>query len=193
MVYVRDDESSLRNLVQSDPDLAYDWLSAQISDEHDWHYQFHSVARTAVSALRDHHRRRLLELMPNEWWYAEMVHDLVRGETFEDLYRMLLESSKDALHLAPLGEKPDPTWCAKAKLALARGYTPEQVARAAYVRQYISLHKEAEHWNAWKDAFNSLRGCPDIALRLVADAGSEYAAEQLASVADRRRNFAGEF
>jgi hypothetical protein len=193
IVLVADDEPKLRELVQADRAIAFDWLAARLSNG-DLHIaELHSVAHAATEVLDDDQRAALLERVEDSWRHEDLVMLLVRGPGAPSLYRAFLASDRRRLHLTPLRGRPNEEWLAKARVALQVGYTPTEVVNAAYAGGHSWEGSEAEMWAGWMAAFERLRANADAEIREVAQVGHDYASERRNAALLSERRFRDEY
>ena len=87
--------------------------------------------------------------------------------------------------LAPLRGKPGPGWPEKALLALAAGYVPVDLARAAFLTHYTFSGPESALWREWEVAFAEMSSHRDPSIREIGERG-RASARQLIDDAERR-------
>jgi hypothetical protein len=118
------------------------------------------LVETAISVLNAEQRRAVLKEVAAEDWTHDLIASIVANDV--DLYRALLKDTRlRNYHLSPLHSQPDDKWVPKALEALAAGYAPEQIAKAALgsVSGYSGL--ESAMWGEWMDQFEWLKERPD--------------------------------
>ena len=99
------------------------------------------------------HRLRLAAVRQGS---ADIILDVWR--TASDLYRVLLGIERPArFHLAPLTGQPDgEAWRATALLALASGFTTEDIVQTGLGRSYSWSGRESAMWAGWRRSFEVL-------------------------------------
>lgn len=186
-----DEELWLQEILLHAPDLAFDWLRAQLSgDEGRSPLLVHgpSPASTAIRALDSSRRTRLLQELSAESFSDSLVSHLV-GES-PDLYRKLLSRSDlSKHHLAPLaGKPPDDPWIALARIALDAGYPPQEVAEVAF-HPFHAFSPTVEHYTKWETAFRALSTATDPGLTEVAHHGLRQALRLVSEAREEERQF----
>jgi hypothetical protein len=138
---------------EADPDLARDWLAARLGDESaSTLWQEHDTARAAYTALTTEQRVELLGHVPEGGWWNRAVRNLV-GEDPVVYRHLLAERHLWRHHLAPLRGWPSDAWASMARLAIDRGYSPEEVAEATHGAFRTC---DSDYWARWVEAFKGL-------------------------------------
>lgn len=178
----------LGEILRNDPELAFDWLDMHLRDRPEsLFFDEKSPAGRALEALSRTRRRELLDHRNLGKVQAEVVGALVGDEL--SLYEELLDRPELAMHhLAPLEGKPDDSWCQKAKLALSRGKSVEDVVASALGTRFGWSGYESDHWRTWEDAFQRLEQLDDEELKAVGRAGREYYAQLRRQAEHRERD-----
>lgn len=186
-----DEELWLQEVLLQSPDLALEWLVAQLAggaEGRPFPDGQHGAVAAAVRALDPPHRTRLLQELAPEALSESLLSRLV-GESPE-LYRQLLRRSDlRKHHLAPLaGKLPDEQWIALARLALEAGYTPLDVAEASF--HFLSgWGPSVQLYAKWETAFLDLATVEDPVLKEVARHGLREAERLVSEERDAERRF----
>ncbi len=179
----------LSEVFRSDPQIAYEWLRARLRDGSDLDEPSHDrIVHAAVGALNIESRRSLLRELPDDYRMAELIGLLVNNHL--DLYRELLsiERLRD-FHLIPLAGNPEGVWLDKARLALAEGYRPEQLAGAVHEYPLVITWtgSEAAMWQEWVERFEPLCSHADESIRQIGIAGRNWAQLAMERARERER------
>lgn len=135
--------------LSGDPVLAYDWLGNQLRASRGWWHRLsfgHDVAAMAIGALSTDQRLDILDKVPPQFDWGDLVSLLV-GKDLAMYGRLLDAPDKRVLHLAPLRRGPHPAWSDKAVLALRAGIAPAKIAHEALMGGGYSIAgSRAAHW-----------------------------------------------
>lgn len=152
----------LGRILASDQDLAFEWLAKQLTTSPTPRPLEDSPTKMAIDSLDEHLRIRLLpHLQPK--WLPHQTTAMIVG-TNPAVYRALLkDQTLQDLHLAPLEgylerdkKGMDEDWTIRVKMALERGYTPDQIARATFPTSFGWEGPESQMWESWIPAFQAL-------------------------------------
>jgi hypothetical protein len=117
-----------------------------------------------------------LATVPNKWGMREFVAHLVGDDTH--VFRALLDRQDLAdLHLAPLAGAPAQTWPEKASLAVAAGYSPDEVGAAAFEASMTWMGNESVMWKGFEEKFSAYLSHEDNQVREAAAAVVRFARE----------------
>lgn len=160
----------LGEIFEAHPDLAYEWLKFLISQSNDV-VGFHQLelAEKSVAALDQAQRIAIMGLITPGHSFADLLPKLVGDD--DTVYRKLLNSDTlSYYHLRPLQGPPDDAakWATKAALALAKGYSEEEIAQAAYPQSWSWSGPESSMWVSWKEAFLPLTTHQNAQIRNIA-------------------------
>ena len=161
----------------NDSELAYDWLMNFLQDEVSDTYKYERALRAAFSALDLEAKKSIMEIIPPNLSYGELVHNLIGNDL--ELYGLLLNETRLQLfHLVPLTWQDRETWVEKAKLALKAGYSTNDIAHAAYgfpIRSISWTGKESLVRKEWLERFESLCSHEDERIRAIGAVGKAEA------------------
>jgi len=175
----------LSEILLTDPPLAFDWLSKQLSEGHFDYLRLDRLFKEIVTSLDVESRRRILHQIPLTIDTREMIRDVV-GDNL-DMYRELLTTAHlEPYHLAPLGGHPIGAWVEKALLAHEAGHNPERIAGACFSFGMAWSGNESAMWQQWIDEFAELCNHHDGRVRVAGETGRSYALER------QRQALAGE-
>jgi len=163
----------LWHALKTDPSLLEDWTREWIARNVSANGSFlPHEAMDAIRALPLPARLRLLEAVPDStrnFFWGDLISALVGNaeETVELLFSRpsLVDYGRNAL-----AGFPDEAWAKKAVIAHQSGMSPDEVAGACLAGMSSWRGNESEHWDQYVDAFERLRGEPD--LKAIADAGA---------------------
>ena len=145
----------LGEILLKNRDLAADWLVSKFG-QHDRigaSWKVERIAVKIVSALDLGQRAGVLAAVCPSQHAEGLVKHLVADDL--ELYRDLLRNERlERFHLSPLAGKPEgAAWRAKALLALEKGFTIEDIVRAALGRSHSWSGLESEMWAGWRRSF----------------------------------------
>ncbi len=186
------DRHWLIEVLGADPELAYHWLQTRFADEDpDFFGVTHErVIEAAVSGLSKEARRALLLQIPDSdrYGFVEVVTPLINGHPA--LYRDLLSNEQLRwFHLTPLAGTPEGEWLEKALMAVEAGYSPNDIARAAYSPRGFTFQRgnESAMWSEWVEHFERLCAHDDERLRRIGEAGKAQVSHLLEEARRRER------
>jgi hypothetical protein len=131
----------------------------------------------AVSVLSRERRLSILSAVRPGSMHNLLVSLLVGDDL--DLYRRFLEDEElSSVHLWPLNGRPTGLWPEKAKLALAAGFSADEVAYAAYGGILSWSGLQSVMWDGWAEQFAELCSHEDVGVRAAAEIGREYARQR---------------
>jgi hypothetical protein len=173
----------LSGVLQDDTELAYGWLLSLLGDESISMRSFDRSIPVAVKALDFESKKKLLETLADDYTYGELVSHLVGNDL--NLYNELLDNKKlQDLHLVPLVWHEGSEWVEKAKLALDKGYSTEDIVSACYgfpMKVVTWWGPESARRKEWVDRFSELFSNPDERIRKIGEigkAGAELALQR---------------
>ena len=161
------EEYWLGEILSKNNRLAEDWLLSKFGrhDQNSESWRVEEIAVKIVPGLDSRQRARVLAALRSDCHAEKLVKHLVADDV--DLYRDLLKIERHArFRLTPLTGKPEgEAWRAKALLALAKGFTTDEIAQAALGRSYSWSGLESDMWVGWRRSFEALLDDPhqDIA------------------------------
>jgi hypothetical protein len=176
-----EEDYTLQAIFASDPSIAYDWLARRVGNSaaptNAWKED--EPFATATGLLSVAQRRNLIGGLTRDTWPREIVSLLVGGDP--TLYQMLLDRPDLAVHhLEPLQGDPDAAWIALARVAVAAGFTPGEVARAARGVMWSWEGNESDMWSRWVALFQPLASdYSDTLAQKIGEAGLNEAQEYL--------------
>lgn len=162
-------EDFLGTILKSDTTLTLEWLFRRI-DRGPYRYNLATKeVKVAVSGLNFEQKRAVLQhVNGDEWTHAEIIAGIVGSDL--EVYKLLLEDDRlKKRHLAPLSGHPVGDWVDKATLAIAFGYSPEDVADATVCHDNSWVGEISNMWQRWIDEFDRLATHEDMRIRSVAD------------------------
>lgn len=177
VVRCKEDKPWLSEALGRDRQLAFGWLKGRLKEKDPWYHALNGPAHTALGKLHSADRIRLLDFIDKEFRDGEFLARLI-GDDLELYQRLLSRDDLKAFQLSPLEGYPMGCWQDKAKLALAAGYEPRQVASAAMSGVQGGNRKLSLQSQNWLSSFEELRSGHDD-LREVAECGIEIARRRL--------------
>jgi hypothetical protein len=184
-------ESSLAQVLEKDPDLAFEWLRARIAassiprglDD------ARSPLRRALATLDRSQREGLLaNLVPIPDLRRMLLH-LVGKDL--DLYRQLLgRADLRDYHLVPLQGFPDPQWIPLALAAARAGWAEREIANAALRSPHAYSGVGLEYWTRWHRSFEALGADSHEEIRAIGKAGQELAEPMIKAASKEERRIA---
>jgi hypothetical protein len=171
-----------------DASVAHDWLIARIEAEPgSFPYHRFETVQSAIQGLSVDEELSVLDrlsLDPDsvDW---QLLKELIGSDS--RLFQILLgREHMRGFHLLPLGGPPTGAWCEMAVMALDAGYSPDDIANAAF--PWIWSGDEAAQWNKYIHDFETLLGHEDPRLHAVSKVGVHLARErQQQAMADEHR------
>jgi hypothetical protein len=166
----------VRDVLSSDPDLAFDWLLARIRDGAPLYELEDYDLEGAIPTLSPDQRLALLTTMGAGEIYVpdDLVARLIDGDA--EVYRQLLAEPKATrLHLAGLVGRPSESWATLAVAALDAGYASEEVASAAEGSVCAFSGEASAYWEEWRRDWEKLLEELDHRVRDVARRGIDAA------------------
>lgn len=162
------DETQIPEILKDNPALAEEWLNEHFRTGKNilrW-----GICKTITKGLDVAARRRLLSAMEISYRTRRIAKALIGKDV--ELYREVLSDQRYKLvHLAPLyGMKPS-NWNELATAALDFGYSPEEVAEAAFGTEHNWSGNESDFMQTWIDRFRPLTESDDVRLKEVAAIG----------------------
>ena len=172
------DDHWLGRILKDNPRLAYDWLGTRLKEQNLVLFRYENALKTAVGALDVDSRLSILRQVPQAYDAAELVACLIDNDL--DLYRVLLSDERlRQFHLVPLSGHPEGIWVEKAKLALDKGYSIEEIAHAVHAPyRYFSIRwngNESDMWADWVERFDRLCSHEDERVRRIGELGKANA------------------
>ncbi len=186
----------LKEILNSDPDLAIAWLEAKVKSAAGYEsVRSAGLYTAAIKPLSTKQRRELLLQLPDSGFSGRLIPLLV--DESASLYRCLLAQTRlRQYHLVPLaGRPPDAAWRELALLGLKAGHEPQAIAGAAFSYEGGYGHWGIEHWGRWKAGFESLLTDAEGGLLEVARYGVDKAKVLISAGENEKRRFelTGEF
>ena len=156
------DDYQLGRILASDQDLAFEWLSKQLTTSPPLPLIEDSPTQVAIDSLDEHFRIRLLPHLQAKWLPRQKTARIVGNNPA--VYRALLKDEElQDLHLAPLeghlerdGMGLDEDWTLRVKMALEHGYAPDQIASATFPSSFGWEGPESKMWESWIPAFQAI-------------------------------------
>jgi len=189
--------NGIGDILKTDSELALRWLVSRIDSIAHWNMESDQTISDALSALDVAGRRTLLGSLPENFFDGRIIAKLIADDL--ELYRDFLAIHRPpSQHLAPLSgasktEDFETTpslgksWAEKAVLALDHGYTPEDVAQAAFGIFISWCGNASEMWNAWVVQFESMLTHPERRVQVVAEIGRARAVRNRDDALQRER------
>jgi hypothetical protein len=172
------DQYLISDILRSDPALAHDWLLRRVSEERilgDMNLE--PTVQDALSTLNREQKLSVLRSIRPGSMYHSLAAAIV-GDDLELYSEHLSDNELTKVHLWPLVSMPVGSWPEKAKLALAAGFSAEQVAGAAFLSITGWGGNESDMWVPWIRQFSELLSHRDEGIQLVAERGVAYAQQQ---------------
>jgi hypothetical protein len=160
------EEYWLTEILQSDAELAYRWLEAQIPTEASMFLRSDNAVSVAAAALDTSQRRALLLRLPEDYTDSWLISLLV-GDDLAVYRDFLADARWRQRHLDPLGwpstgaryeNQADitPVWIAKARLALEAGHSPAELAAFTLNSPKVWSGTASAMWQSWVEGFGAL-------------------------------------
>lgn len=182
------DQHWVAEALGDDSTLAGGWLASVLADESVQSWRIEDELRAAVGAVSYEDRVAALSYLEPSFRDVEAAAIIVGDQS--GIYEALLCIPRLAdLHLVPLRQRPSPTWRAKALLALAHGYTPEDVAAAAVSRGEWR-GRESAMYQEWIDDFSPFLTDAEAGIQTVARVAIEQASADLQRAVEQERRAA---
>jgi hypothetical protein len=179
----------LSEVLRQNTELAFRWLLSLLGDENVYLHDFDRSIPVAVSALDLGSKKQVLDSLPEDFGYGELVIPLVGNDV--NLYKYLLENERlQDLHLIPLVWHESDEWAKKAKLALDKGYSPEKVVDACYGYPIGTISwsgRESVERKKWVDRFSLLLANSDERIQEIGKIGKAHAELALQRALERER------
>ena len=152
----------------------------------------------ATAALDTSGRLRLLSRLPENYSDGWLISRLV-GDDLEVYRRFVTDSSWKKRHLDPLtwasgrscfeeGPNLNAAWIEKARLAMAAGYSAEDVVHARLTSPKSWNGHESVMWQSWVDAFRGLEHHDDPLVRIMGRVGGDFAIQSRDMARKRERD-----
>ena len=152
------EEYWLGKILSKNNRLAEDWLLSKFGQRNQspGSWRAEEIAVKIVPGLDSRQRARVMVALRSDRHAEDLVKPLVADDL--DLYRDLLKIERLArFHLTPLTGKPEgEAWRAMALLALAKGFTTDEIAQAALGRSHSWSGLESDMWAEWRRSFAAL-------------------------------------
>lgn len=130
LLRVGPDEHNLKEILTAHPDLAEPWLEAQLIDHDDRPYfDSYTALLDVMSSIGTSRWPGVINAFKNRTNTWSLVRELLVDNP-ERYAEFLGESDLDAYHLVPLAGKPGSFWVELVRMAIAGGYTGDQIAHA---------------------------------------------------------------
>ncbi len=164
--------SWLQEILANDAELAAEWLQAHLTE---FGLSESKPFAAAVGALTFEQRIALLEQVDASARPFWLVRKIVGNDP--KLYQRLLNLKQlRSYYLVPLQGLPNDAWVSMAALALDAGYSPQDVAAAAYATNHGYAASGLDYWQEWDRAFAAFEDHPRQDMREVAKHGRAEAA-----------------
>jgi hypothetical protein len=161
----------LQEIFRQDASLAHDWLIAR-AEAGPLTYHSLEIVQSAIEVLSFDEKRNVLDRLSLNPESADS--ELIKALTANDprLLNLLLGRKKMSRnHLVALAGPPTGRWCEMAAIALDAGYSPDDVAKAAFGWVWQWEGDESAMWNKWARDFESVLGHEDSRLQAVGRPG----------------------
>lgn len=180
------DEWPLKDILVAEPTLAFEWLRRRIADG-DSLWRHDDTIAGVMQGLGQEQRREILRIIPESLYPPDVLKQVIGNDL--DLFHELLATERlKRVHLAPFAGHPNPRdWAEKAKVALAVGYSPEDIAEAAFGHGWSWSGSEAGMWGEWATRFEALRAHEDRGVREIGVVGARIATDRQERAAERER------
>jgi len=171
----RDHIHDLSELLDVDPSMALEILENLFASGRKSHSLIADDLRSELVRRLNKDERKTLLPKCKGLFYSDMPQMLIGGDL--DLYKQLLEDKElERFHLDPLiGDPTNPIWIARAKLALAAGYSPMDIAIATQRGGYSWTGGLSGYYQQWVDRFETLKKSGDPDLQRIAEEGLKWA------------------
>jgi hypothetical protein len=177
----------LHGILESDPQLAHDWLRSRMEEASiAGMYMEQPAVQAAVSSLSREQRLSILRTVRPQSMYTSVVSALVGSDL--ELYERFLKDEKTHVQRWPLVGRPMGNWPEKAKLALSAGFSAEEVAGAAFGGEGGWVGLESDMWGTWIEQFTNLLSHEDEGIRRAADYGIQHAKRQRQRALEEERH-----
>lgn len=187
IVAVDSDDYRLEDILGSDSELAYRWLTERIASN-DWRMlsRTHYV-QAASRHLTDEQRFQLLKSSAKISIRCGLAVALI-GSSEEMFRRVLREPAFGGVWRAPLQSDPDGAWRRWVSIALEQGKTPYEIVSATIPMSDSWSGPESEHVQARIEAFASWLDDSNLGVRDVADRVIEWLSDRKAKAQMREQN-----
>lgn len=182
-----DDGYGLEEIFQSDPSVAFDWIRRRIASPLLGPLGGDTEALAAIACLSMEHRRRLLHVVPGDFYRESWIRELVGDDM--DLIRALLKTDLHrSVRLAPLKtSRFDECWCQKACAAHDACFSSEEIAHASLGNNWGWSGKESDMWAGWVSTFETLIDHPDLRIREIGKIGAEWTRDRMTQALEREQ------
>jgi hypothetical protein len=144
----------LKQMVDSDPQLAFSWLCDRAVNRR--HGYFGDAYTIAVNKLSEKQRIEVIDAVVPPAYHAAEVLKTVVGDSSVLFEHLLSKSLSVSALLSPLSGTPDPKWCELAKCALSAGHTPEDLVHVAFSDSPASVGSIASQFETQLQVWESL-------------------------------------
>ena len=165
----------LKSIFLFAPDIRKPMLDKILASGNGFHgLQTDSLLAQLVAGLDKQARRELLQQC-NKLSYSSLPTLLIARDA--DLYKQLLEIPElKHFHLDPLcGDPNDPSWVGLAKVALAAGYSPKQLAFSVRSHGFSWTGHLSNYYEQWVQSFTQLSSHRDMEIKEIAAEGLKWA------------------
>jgi hypothetical protein len=194
----RREEYWLGEIMGSDPELASRWMEAHLPEEANVFLRQDDLVSVATAALDTSGRLRLLSRLHESHWDGWLISRLV-GDDMEVYRAFVADPRWKKRHLDPLtwpssgsrfeeGPGLSEVWIEKARLAMASGYSAEDVALARLTSPKSWRGHESLMWQSWVEAFQALESHEDPLIRVVGRVAIDLAVRSRDRARQRERD-----
>lgn len=181
------DQHLTGDILQSDTELARDWLIQRVTEERLLgDVKTEPSVEQVVSALNREQKLSVLRSIDPNSMYRSLAASLV-GDDLELYSEFLGDAELTGVHAWPLAETPTGLWAEKARLALDAGFSEEDVAGTAFLSITGWSGNESDMWERWIGWFSELFSHQDERVRSIGEHSVTYAQQQKNRALDEER------
>ena len=176
----------LEDILVKDASIAKEWLGHLLRDEEKYISAFDYGVHAAFSSLSKADRIDLLAEVSTHHYFGEGIDRLVGSDA--DVYAALLTNDRlKSLHLRIFQGPISPTWIAMAKMAVKAGYSPKEIARAAFLRSTGWSGSEAAMWERERQTYSQLLAEKDDAIQEIGKVLVDCCSQNVAEASGREK------
>ena len=176
----------IEDIVAKNPAISKEWLGSILADDEKYISAYDDVVHAAFSSLSKGDRIDLLEKVSTHHYFGEGIDRLVSSDP--DVYTALLANDRlKTLHLHPFEGPISDAWIVMAKIAMKKGYSPKDIARAAMLRSRGWSGSEAAMWEGERQTYRNLLDDQDKDIKEIGRVLVDYCIEHASEAAKREK------